>query len=135
MSGNQDGLIGKRQIADAEMSVRVRRAVDDLVRAGITPSFYSVAELAGVARSTLYRKPALRQMVDGAKQVIVDGQPSWRTAIKQLKVENESLRRRVSLLTCALRAARSSVPGSNYSSQSSCFKYAICEVKMEDEAA
>ncbi|WP_160306946.1 DUF6262 family protein [Adlercreutzia caecimuris] len=56
-----------RQARSREVQQRVRDAVASLAEEGRRPSFYQVAQRAGVSRSTLYRNPALRELVEHAR--------------------------------------------------------------------
>lgn len=51
---------------ERERSV-VERAVAYLCEQGVKPSFYAVAKASGVSRSTLYRRPELRELVEEAR--------------------------------------------------------------------
>ena len=48
-------------------TARVAAAIEGLLAEGSTVSFYSVAERAQVARSTLYRRPDLKAAVEEAR--------------------------------------------------------------------
>lgn len=60
-------LSASRQARSQEVQRRVRDAVASLVEEGRAPSFYQVAQRAGVSRSTLYRNPVLRELVEHAR--------------------------------------------------------------------
>ena len=63
-------MSGLREQREAQMegtAARVVSAIDGLLAEGSAVSFYSVAERAKVARSTLYRRPELRAAVEGAR--------------------------------------------------------------------
>lgn len=76
------------------MEESVRSAVASLLAEGETPSFYKVAERAQIARSSLYRKQNLRQMVEDAREGRGIGGYSARK-YEELLRENEGLRREV----------------------------------------
>lgn len=78
---------------------RVGRALDELRSEGSEVSFYSVAERSGVSRSTLYRNPGLRAMVERARAPIA-GRPAL-----------EELQRRVSALSREVAELRSRQAG------------------------
>ena len=74
-----------------EIERRVRTAVDDIVSQGRVPSFYTVADAARVARSTLYRKSELKELVEWARSS--SSEPTATTSrLEALKRENELLR-------------------------------------------
>ncbi len=50
-------------------AARVAAAIESLLAEGSAVSFYSVAERAQVARSTLYRRPDLKTAVEEARSV------------------------------------------------------------------
>ena len=70
----QDALDGARKRYAEETARRVRSAINLLVSQGRVPSFYSIANSAQVARSTLYRRTDLRQMVEQARKAAEDAQ-------------------------------------------------------------
>lgn len=53
--------------SNPELLEKVRRAVSSLVETQQDITFDTVARLVGVARSTLYRNPAVRQLIMTAK--------------------------------------------------------------------
>ena len=61
------------QIAEAnkargnEVARRTKVAIEEMLVGGERISFYSVAKRAQVARSTLYRRPDLRRLIEGAR--------------------------------------------------------------------
>ena len=61
------GLHERREAQMEGTATRVVSAIDGLLAEGSSVSFYSVAERAKVARSTLYRRPELRAAVEGAR--------------------------------------------------------------------
>ena len=61
------GLHERREAQMERTAARVASAIDGLLAEGSAVSFYSVAERAKVARSTLYRRPELRAAVEGAR--------------------------------------------------------------------
>ncbi len=66
---------------------RVEAAVSRLLNRPAKVDFYSVAVESGVSRSTLYRNPKLRLMVEAAR----DSQPDPWELIASLTAENERL--------------------------------------------
>lgn len=86
-----------------QMKHNVQEAIDIIISMGKTPSFYNVANLAHIARSTLYRRPELKQMVEQAREnaFFIDS-PNLEslselvTENRRLKIENEQLRRELS---------------------------------------
>lgn len=135
MSDSRNALAENRRVASKEMHERVRAAIDELMRSGITPSFYAVADLAGVSRSTLYRRPELRRMVEEARDQAARLQPSWRTALDQLEVENASLKQQVLQLQGALAKVLTERQGLRFSTNEPRYKYAVCHFEAEDRAA
>lgn len=135
MSDSCNALAENRRVASEEMCERVRAAVDELVRSGITPSFYAVADLAGVSRSTLYRKPELRRMVEEARDQASRLQPSWRTALDQLETENASLKQQIACLQTTLTKTLTETRSSQSSADKPRYKYAVCHFEAEDRAA
>lgn len=135
MGTNQNALVNSRRQTSEEISKRVRAAVDELTRSGITPSFYSVASLSGVSRSTLYRKPELRQIVEEARSCADHLLPSWHAALTQLETENESLRKQVALLQNALTNKSAKKAGLRFSGGKPRYEYAVCRFETEDLAA
>ena len=63
----QRTLETERKRASEEIRKRVQGAIELLLEQGRTPSFYAVAETAHVARSTLYRREDLRELVVKAR--------------------------------------------------------------------
>lgn len=59
---------GARQAYSQAVALRVRAVLDDMAAQGVVPSFYTVAERACVARSTLYRRPELKRLVAEARE-------------------------------------------------------------------
>lgn len=135
MSDNRTALAENRRVASEEMRERVRTAVDELVRSGITPSFYAVADLAGVSRSTLYRKPELRRMVEEARDQASRLQPSWRTALDQLETENASLKQQIACLQTTLTKTLTEARSSQSSAGKPRYEYTICRFEAEALAA
>lgn len=85
-----------RQRNSEEIAERVERSIASLLTQGRTPSFYSVAAAAEIARSTLYRRDDLRELVVRAREgaaghrgIPEDPQPG---CAKELLGENERLR-------------------------------------------
>lgn len=126
MSDNRTALADSRQLANEEMHDRVRAAIDELLRSEITPSFYAVADLAGVSRSTLYRKPELRRMVEEARDQASQLQPSWRTALNKLEVENASLKQQLAYLQTTIAKTLTEAPSSRSATDKPRYEYTIC---------
>lgn len=59
---------GARQAYSQAVALRVRAVLDDMAAQGVVPSFYTVADRACVARSTLYRRPELKRLVAEARE-------------------------------------------------------------------
>ena len=135
MSDSRNALAENRRVASEEMHERVRAAIDELMRSGITPSFYAVADLAGVSRSTLYRRSELRRIVEEARDQASRLQPSWRTALDQLEVENASLKQQVAHLQAALAKALAERQNLRFSTNKPRYEYAVCRFETEDRAA
>ena len=135
MSDSRNALADHRHQANETMCERVRAAIDELVRSGITPSFYAVADLAGVSRSTLYRKPELRRMVEEARDQASRLQPSWRTALDQLEAENASLQQQIAHLQTTLTKALTEARNSQSSTDKPRYEYTICRFEAEALAA
>ncbi|WP_296013038.1 DUF6262 family protein [uncultured Adlercreutzia sp.] len=135
MSDSRNALAENRRMASEEMHERVRAAIDELMRSGITPSFYAVADLAGVSRSTLYRRPDLRRMVEEAREQATRLHPSWRTALNQLEVENASLKQQVVQLQAALAKALARRQSLRFSTNKPRYEHAVCRFEAEGRAA
>ncbi len=73
---------------------RVEAAVSRLLNRPAKVDFYSVAAESGVSRSTLYRNPKLRLMVEAAR----DSQPDPWELIGRLTAENERLCAKIAAL-------------------------------------
>lgn len=87
-----------RQANSRDIERRVRIAINELVSQGKTPSFYAVANAAHVARSTLYRKADLKELVDEARSATIE--PS------SIVEELESLKRETAELHDELKRMR-----------------------------
>jgi Family of unknown function (DUF6262) len=53
----------------SELTQRVEQACHDLTAAGTPVTFTNVADQAGIARATLYRRPELRAVVEEQRQL------------------------------------------------------------------
>ena len=103
------------QIAEAnkargnEVARRTRAAVEEMLAGGERISFYSVAKRAQVSRSTLYRRPDLRRLVEGARgggeAAIADGLGAA-SDIERLEGELARVRRERDELREAMGAMR-----------------------------
>lgn len=90
----QEALQRFRAQREDAMEEGVRSAIASLLSEGETPSFYKVAERAQIARSSLYRKPNLRKLVEAARKGHgIGGQSA--PGYEELVHENESLRREI----------------------------------------
>ena len=107
MNVGEEALAVAREKYSEEVSVRVRSAIDSLVEQGKALSFYSVAEAAGVARSTLYRRDDLRALVEAARSGVRAAAPTSPIADRLADAENENRKLRVDLarLDAAYRKA------------------------------
>lgn len=85
------------------MEESVRDAIASLLAEGKTPSFYKVADRAQIARSSLYRKQNLRQLVEDARKGYGIGGNSA-SSYDRLVQENESLKREVRALRREMEA-------------------------------
>lgn len=135
MGTSCNALTDHRRQANGAMHERVRTAIDELLCSEITPSFYAVADLAGVSRSTLYRKPELRRMVEEARDQAATLQPSWRTALDQLEAENAALQNQIAHLQTTLTKTLTKARNSQSSTDKPHYEYTICRFEAEDRAA
>lgn len=85
-----------RNSQQASTSARVKHAIDELLAEGLRVSFYSVAQRAQIARSTLYRRPDLKALVEAARPQPknVDRAPTC-TRIDQLEAEIARLKEKL----------------------------------------
>lgn len=108
------------------MEESVRDAIVSLLAEGKTPSFYKVADRAQIARSSLYRKQNLRQLVEDAREGRGVGGYSAHS-YDWLVQENEGLKREV----CALRREMEAMSGAEVvvigERQSSAVEYCIID--------
>lgn len=89
--GRLASIADAREIYAKEMERRVRIAINDIVLQGRVPSFYAVADAARVARSTLYRKSELKDLVERARRS--SAEPSATVSrLEALERENALLR-------------------------------------------
>lgn len=79
-----------REVCEAEVAA-VRAAIVSLSATPAKIDFYSVASASGISRSTLYRNPVLREMVESAR----DSQPDPWVLVRTLRDENSKLRARL----------------------------------------
>lgn len=87
-----------RKANSRDIERRVRIAIDELALQGKVLSFYAIADAAHVARSTLYRKADLKELVAKARSAQVE--PST------MAEELESLRRETAALHGELKRMR-----------------------------
>lgn len=66
-NGRAIALEAQRSNRRANTAARVQHAIDELLAEEAKVSFYSVAQRAQVARSTLYRRPDLKALVEAAR--------------------------------------------------------------------
>lgn len=100
MSGkaSSDALERSRDEKRKSMRSRVERAVSLLSEQGRKASFYAVEKLSGVSRSTLYRVPELRDIVERARDSRLSAPAARETIefliarIEHLAEENQRLR-------------------------------------------
>lgn len=100
---NSDALISSRIRYSDHIEKKVRCAIETVVAEGKTPSFYNVSSLAQIARSTLYRKPQLRALVETAREAAHQAQMPAANEIDVLKQENGKLREEIRALKARLR--------------------------------
>lgn len=102
-------MSGLREQREAQMegtAARVASAIDDLLAEGSAVSFYSVAERAKVARSTLYRRPELRAAVEDARNMAVP---------KPIRIENQTeLVREIAELRRKVNELSRQLPSTSY---------------------
>lgn len=99
----------------------VRRAIAQILEEGGRVSFYSVAERAQVSRSTLYRKPDLRRLVENARDATASASEP-----REPSLATERLLERISALEEELAQARRSADGRRFAALSeSTFHYAM----------
>lgn len=95
------GLHERREAQMKRTAARVTSAIDGLMAEGSAVSFYSVAERAKVARSTLYRRPELRAAVEGARgasatePMQAEGQTGLAREVAELRRKVDRLSRRL----------------------------------------
>lgn len=95
MYQNQDAqLNATRRTRSSQVESRVRAVLLRMEAEGIAPSFYTVAKEARVARSTLYRRPELRRLVEEARNA---AQQTLANPIDQNDLLRENARLRASL--------------------------------------
>lgn len=95
------------QAQRAKTTRRVTGAIEGLLERGEPVTFYSVAENAQVARSTLYHRPDLRKTVESARE------ESRREAARQC--EQVRIEQRLSRIEKKLAALDASLPRTEYS--------------------
>lgn len=125
---NSGDVLGELRAANAmRMERAVRCAISSLVQEGKTLSFYNVAARSQVARSTLYRRQALRSLVEAAR-ARASSQPPQVDPYAHLLEENARLRQEVSRL-CeeARRAGASRTMSGSMSGVLAHFDYAVVE--------
>ena len=96
MSDTQSiALANARKECSEDITHRVENAIRLLLEQGKRPSFYSVSNLAQVARSTLYRREDLKRLVVTARETMSSACSSGAlgVSLQDLKQENEQLRR------------------------------------------
>ena len=103
-----------REALSDEIARRVKDVLELMKEQGIAPSFYSVADAAQVARSTLYRRPDLRSLVEEAREssrVQPNGYSAVAARLADLQLENTRLKAKIQFLEAGnsylLRAAES----------------------------
>lgn len=91
-------LVNANDTRHEELVRRTRAAIEELAGQSKRISFYSVAEKAGIARSTLYRSPDLRQLVKSARAgeaIPLSDEGALRTRIAELEQELEIAKREI----------------------------------------
>lgn len=112
---NESGLVAleqSRATLSDEIAQRVKCALELMKEQGIAPSFYSVADAAQVARSTLYRRSDLRSLVEEARGSFgaqSNGYSAVAARLADLQLENTRLKAKMQFLqaenSALLRAA------------------------------
>lgn len=100
------GIESARKARSDDMTARVSDAVEALMAEGAPVSFYTVAGRAQVARSTLYRRPDLRAVVEAAREA---------ASVEPMRVEEqERLAREVWLLRRKVDELSTLLPAMSY---------------------
>ena len=96
----------------SDLAQRVEQACHDLAAAGTPITFTAVADQAGVARATLYRRPELRAVVEEQRQLAREALTLSGLAIQidQLRAGLEAVAAKVRSQDEELRKLRRSTP-------------------------
>lgn len=147
---NINGLKSAREKNSKYIELQVRSAIDLIVANGGVPSFYNVANQAQVARSTLYRRQELKELVQSAREnarhssmlktessidSLLKRQANKKSEINritQLERENERLKSENKTLRLKLKLTHAQNAIARSKSQASIFDYAIIKL---DQAA
>ena len=99
----------------SDLAQRVEQACHDLAAAGTPVTFAAVADRAGVARATLYRRPELRAVVEEQRQLTRDALTLSGLAIQidQLRSGLEAVAAKVRRHDEELRKLRRTTPDSS----------------------
>lgn len=126
MSQNSDSLLSALRTARSDqVEARVRAVLLRMEAEGAAPSFYVVAKEARVARSTLYRRPELRQLVERARDAARQA-PASPTDQQGLLRENARLRVSLEKLRRECTALRQSEQASSEKARLPWLVYGVC---------
>ena len=112
---------------DGRMLHDVESAIAGIIQDNQTLSFYRVAERARIARSTLYRKPELRSLVEQAREHQAAIAKRASVSRVDLLEENELLRQEIEELTCKFQAILSDSCRATQALSGGIFEYAVID--------
>lgn len=124
----EDALAQARADRSTRMLHDAESAIADILRDGERPSFYNVAKRSCVARSTLYRRPELKSLVEKARER--QGAPSQyaRRSYADLVKENEHLRQEIKRIVDERRTPTSVICPKPENPPASIFVYATTKL-------
>ena len=125
---NTAGLEKARELYGNIMERNVRVALSQIAAESKVPSFYSVAERAQVARSTLYRKPELRKLVIDARAEATCSSSPVPSLLDALRSENARLENEVRLLRRQLDSLAESAVRTSKSMRTPSYEYAVVKL-------
>lgn len=113
---NIEGLKKYKEDKAKEIEDKIDKAIRDLVLNGKNVNFSSVADLSGVTKATLYRKPNIRQRIEDLRQNEVETKNKTEKTdkskdviiyakdkkIKELQYENKELKAEIQKLKSIL---------------------------------